>query len=82
FLNNRGLPVLPTGKQRTVVTTIRHIDQQTVTPVTARVTFYFDNSGKLDSYDLQRTFNEPLPKAETQETPRSDAPPQTQPTQQ
>ena len=60
FLNNRGYPVLPAGKQGTIVTTIRHIDAQTVTPVTARVTFYFDANRKLNTYELQRTFNEPV----------------------
>ena len=60
FLENRGFPVLPTGKQGTIVTTIRHIDSQTVTPVTARVTFYFDANRKLNTYEMQRTFNEPI----------------------
>ena len=76
YLNNRGYPVLPTGKQGTVVTSIRHIDAQTVTPVTARVTFYFDATGKLNTYELQRTFNEPLPKAGEQQPPPSETPPQ------
>ena len=60
YLNNRGYPVLPTGKQGTIVTTIRHIDTQTVTPVTARVTFYFDANHKLNTYEMQRTLNEPV----------------------
>jgi len=60
FLDNRGYPVLPTGKQGTIVTTIRHIDTQTVTPVTAKVTFYFDANHKLNTYEMQRTFNEPV----------------------
>jgi len=29
--------------------------------VTARVTFYFDENGKLKDYELQRTMNEPIP---------------------
>ena len=60
FLENRGFPVLPAGKQGTIVTNIRHIDSQTVTPVTARVTFYFDANRKLNTYEMQRTFNEPI----------------------
>jgi hypothetical protein len=60
FLNNRGYRVLPAEKQGTIVTTIRHIDTQTVTPVTARVTFYFDANHKLNTYELQRTFNDPV----------------------
>ena len=59
FLDNRGYPVLPTGKQGTIVTTIRHIDTETVTPVTAKVTFYFDANHKLNTFEMQRTFNEP-----------------------
>ena len=82
YLNNRGYPVLPAGKQGTIVTTIRHIDSQTVTPVTARVTFYFDANNKLNTYELQRTFNE-APKVEQQQvSPSSDAQqPPAQPTQ-
>jgi hypothetical protein len=79
FLNNRGYAVLPTGQQGTIVTSIRHIDPQTVTPVTARVTFYFDANDKLNTYELQRTFNEPPPKAEE---PAPAAEPQAQPPQQ
>lgn len=61
FLNNRGYPVLPADKQGTIVTTIRHIDTQTVTPVTAKVTFYFDANHRLNTYELQRTLNDPAP---------------------
>jgi hypothetical protein len=82
FLGNRGYPVLPTGKQGTVVTTIRHIDTQTVTPVTARVTFYFDANRKLNTYEMQRTFNDPVPKAEEDQEASPPAPQQAQPTQQ
>jgi hypothetical protein len=69
FLNNRGFPVLPDGKQGTIVTTIRHIDTETVTPVTARVTFYFDANRKLNTYELQRTFNERIPQQPAQSDP-------------
>jgi hypothetical protein len=78
FLNNRGYAVLPAGQQGTIVTTIRHIDAQTVSPVTARVTFYFDANGKLNTYELQRTFNEAPPKGEEEQptpTPESQPPP-------
>jgi hypothetical protein len=71
FLNNRGFPVLPDGKQGTIVTTIRHIDTETVTPVTARVTFYFDANRRLNTYEMQRTFNERIP---TQTAPADAAP--------
>lgn len=82
FLNNRGYPVLPAGKQGTIVTAIRHIDTQTVTPVTARVTFYFDANRKLNTYEMQRTFNEPVPKAEEEQEAPAPQPEQAQPTQQ
>jgi hypothetical protein len=71
FLNSRGFPVLPDGKQGTIVTTIRHIDTETVTPVTARVTFYFDANRRLNTYEMQRTFNERIP---TQTAPSDPAP--------
>ena len=61
YLNNRGYAVLPAGKDGTIVTSIRHIDTQTVQPVTARVTFYFDDNHKLKTFELQRVFNEPIP---------------------
>src|SRR5579883_2962673 len=76
FLDNRGYPVLPSGEPGTIVTSIRHIDQQTVTPVTARVTFYFDANRKLSTYELQRTFNDPLPKAKEQPAEAPPAEPQ------
>jgi len=78
YLNNRGYAVLPTGQQGTIVTTIRHIDSQTVTPVTARVTFYFDANRKLSTFEMQRTFNEGLPKTEEPPQPPAGVP---QPTQ-
>jgi|SRR5215471_1368417 len=61
YLNNHGYAVLPAGKDGTIVTSIRHIDTQTVQPVTARVTFYFDENHKLKTFELQRIFNEPIP---------------------
>ncbi|HUL33908.1 MAG TPA: hypothetical protein VL128_08500 [Candidatus Eisenbacteria bacterium] len=84
YLGNRGYPVLDSGEPGTIVTKIRHIDTQTVTPVTARVTFYFDATRKLNTYEMQRVFNDPVPKAEPEPdtTPQPDAQPGTQPTQQ
>lgn len=64
FLDNRNYPVEPIGKQGTVVATIRHIDTETVTPVTARVTFYFDANRKLNTFEMQRTFNQATPAAQ------------------
>jgi hypothetical protein len=61
FLSARGYPSEPSGKPGTIVATIRHIDQERLQPVTARVTFFFDTSGKLSNYELQRTTNQPMP---------------------
>jgi hypothetical protein len=61
FLAARDYPSEPGAKQGTIVAKIRHIDTERVQPVTARVTFYFDENGKLKDYELQRTMNEPIP---------------------
>ena len=61
FLSARDYPSEPGEKKGTIVATIRHIDTERVQPVTARVTFYFDENGKLKDYELQRTRNEPIP---------------------
>jgi hypothetical protein len=61
FLAARAYPSEPGAKQGTIVAKIRHIDAERVQPVTARVTFYFDENGKLKDYELQRTMNEPIP---------------------
>ena len=42
FLSVRGYEMQNPEKPGTMVAVIRHIDTQTVRPVTARVTFYFD----------------------------------------
>jgi hypothetical protein len=61
FLAVRGYPTETSQKPGTIVATIRHIDRQTMKPVTARVTFYFDANGKLNTYEIVRTFNAPIP---------------------
>ena len=60
YLSVRGYPVEPAEKKGTVVTTIRHIDTQRMQPVTARVTFYFDATDKLNTVEIQRTMNQPV----------------------
>lgn len=62
FLSTRGYPTEPTGKPGTLVAIIRHIDTEKLQPVTARVTFYFDANGKLNTMEIVRTFNQPIPK--------------------
>ena len=78
FLSTRGYPVDPNGKPGTLVAIIRHIDTEKLQPVTARVTFYFDANGKLNTTDIVRTFNQPIPPAQPQ---TKDSQPQEQPQQ-
>jgi hypothetical protein len=61
FLAARDYPTEPGAKRGAIVATIRHIDTERLQPVTARVTFYFDENGKLKDYEIQRTMNEPIP---------------------
>jgi hypothetical protein len=61
FLSGRGYTVEVPTKPGTIVATIRHIDAETVQPVTARVIFYFDANGKLSTYEIRRIFNQRVP---------------------
>lgn len=61
FLAMRGYPTEASQKPGTIVAIIRHIDTETMKPVTARVTFYFDANGKLNTYEIVRRFNAPIP---------------------
>jgi hypothetical protein len=61
FLERRGYTIVNAEKPGTIVAIIRHIDTETVRPVTARVTFYFDANGKLNTYEIVRTMNAPIP---------------------
>jgi multidrug efflux pump subunit AcrA (membrane-fusion protein) len=61
FLAARGYSLETPTKPGTVVATIRHIDTETVQPVTARVIFYFDANGKLNTYEIHRIFNQRVP---------------------
>lgn len=60
FLSTRGYPTEPSNKPGTLVAVIRHIDTEKLQPVTARVTFYFDANGRLNTYDIVRTMNQPV----------------------
>ncbi len=61
FLSVRGYEVQASEKPGTLVAVIRHIDLETVRPVTAKVTFYFDANGKLNAVEMTRMFNQPIP---------------------
>jgi hypothetical protein len=60
FLAARGYPIELSDKTGTIVAIIRHIDTQRMQPVTARVTFYFDATNKLNTVEIKRTMNEPI----------------------
>jgi len=60
FLSVRGYELQAPEKPGTVVAIVRHIDTQTVRPVTARVTFYFDANGRLSSVEMVRVPNKPI----------------------
>ena len=60
FLSMRGYPTEPSDKPGTLIAIIRHIDTEKLQPVTAKVTFYFDANGKLNTYDIVRTMNQPV----------------------
>lgn len=60
FLSVRGYELQAPEKPGTLVAIIRHIDLETVRPVTARVTFYFDANGKLNAVEMTRTMNQPV----------------------
>ena len=60
FLSVRGYELQPSEKSGTLVVIIRHIDLQTVRPVTARVTFVFDSNGKLNTVEMTRIPNQAI----------------------
>ena len=61
YLATRGYPTEASDKPGTLVAIIRHIDTERLQPVTARVTFYFDANGKLNTTEIVRTFNRTNP---------------------
>jgi len=60
FLSVRGYELQPSEKPGTLVAIIRHIDLQTVRPVTARVIFVFDTNGRLNTVEMTRIPNQPI----------------------
>ena len=52
FLSTRGYEPEPSTAPRTLVAIIHHVDTETLQPATARVTFHFDASDHMTSYDL------------------------------
>ena len=58
FLEHRGCVVLPSQKPGTVVALIPATDNRENPPIAARVTFYFDANGKLNTFALARASGE------------------------
>jgi hypothetical protein len=60
FLNSRGYTVAPNSDPKTLIAVIRHIDTDTLQPVTARVTFQFDAANRLTTYEMVRAPDAPI----------------------
>ena len=52
FLHSRGYDSASSADGKTTTAIIRHVDEETLQPVTARVTFSFDAHEKLSSYEI------------------------------
>jgi hypothetical protein len=52
FLSSQGFPLESTNNPHALVAIIHHVDTETLQPATARVTFRFDPSDNLKSYEL------------------------------
>ena len=53
FLSSQNFPVENASDAKAVVAIVHRVDTDTLQPATARVTFHFDASDKLKSYDLE-----------------------------
>jgi len=53
FLSSQNFAVENASAARAVVAIVHRVDTDTLQPATARVTFHFDASDKLKSYDLE-----------------------------
>jgi hypothetical protein len=59
FLSSQDFPLENTREGKTVVATVHRVDTDTLQPETARVTFHFDASDKLMSYELKSVAGSP-----------------------
>ena len=59
FLSSQDFPLENTREGKTVVATVHRVDTDTLQPETARVTFHFDASDKLTSYELKSVAGSP-----------------------
>lgn len=55
YLNSRGDSLEPSAEPGTVVAVIHHVNISPLDPVAARVTFRFDEHGKLTRYEMTAT---------------------------
>ena len=53
FLGSQNFPVENATDAKSVVAIVHRVDTDTLQPATARVTFHFDASDKLKSYELE-----------------------------
>ena len=59
FLSSQGFPLENTRDEKAIVAIVQRVDTDTLQPVTARVTFHFDASDKLKSYELDSATGAP-----------------------
>jgi hypothetical protein len=52
YLSSQGFPLESTSDPHAIVAIVRRVDTDTLRPATARVTFHFDASDNLKSYEL------------------------------
>ncbi len=52
YLSSQGFPVQNTNDAHVIVAIVHHVDTDTLRPATAQVTFQFDKSDNLKSYEL------------------------------
>ena len=52
YLSSQGFPLESSSDPHAIVAIVRHVDTETLQPATARVTFHFDASDNLKSYEL------------------------------
>jgi hypothetical protein len=52
YLSSQGFPLESTNDPNALVAIVHHVDTDTLQPASARVTFHFDPSDNLKSYEL------------------------------
>jgi hypothetical protein len=52
YLSSQGFALESTNDPHALVVVVHHVDTETLRPATARVTFHFDSSDNLKSYEL------------------------------